>query len=333
VEGCAGIHLGLWSHYSNVLVSDYIHINTRALPEILRSAGYHAEMIFGYDPSFGNFTPWMHRWYDRLEYNPATNVDGPLLHRVDDILDTISRDKPWMVTFWTTITHPPFDLPPSEKIAPAPDVDGRYDQTLAYASREMLRFLENLKRRPDWNNTVVILIGDHGAANTWQMRNPDRVGELSPANTWTTLAVFGGWPGLPKPGLRHVTAGQADLGPTVLGLLDLRAGNHFMGRDLFAPGADTLERSLPSARFGNAAVTRGENRLYFRMDDDDEGDYFPLSKARDKDYGLLDSTTTRAQPQDTTVFPRGSAARYRDMYRHYGNLLDANRIMPPDAAP
>lgn len=333
VEGCAGIHLGLWSHYSNVLISDYIHIHTRSLPEILRSAGYHAEMIFGYDPSFGNFTPWMNRWYDRLEYNPATDVDGPLLRRVDAILDTISTDKPWMVTLWTTVTHPPFNLPPSEKVVPAPDVDGRYDQSLAYAGREMLRFLEGLKRRPDWNNTVVVLLGDHGIPDTWQTRNPDRVGGLNPGHTWTSLAFFGGWPGLPPRGLRRVTAGQADLGPTILGLLDLKAGNHFMGRDLFAPGADAVERALPAARFDDAAITLGEHRLNFRMDADDEGEYFPLSKARDKDYGLLDSTTTRAQPLDTTVFPRGSAARYRDMYRHYGRLLDADRIMPPDAAP
>jgi arylsulfatase A-like enzyme len=197
----------------------------------------------------------------------------------------------------------------------------------------MLRFLVNLKSRPDWNNTVVILLGDHGAANTWQMRNADRVGELSPANTWTSMAFFGGWPGMPPHGPRRVTAGQADLGPTILGLLDLRAGNHFMGRDLFAVGADADERSLPSSRFGHAAVTRGEHRLYFRMDADDEGEYFPLSKSRDKDYGLLDSTTTRARPADTTVFPRSSASRYRDMYRHYGNLLDADRIVPPGAAP
>ena len=92
-----------------MLISDYIHIRTRSLPEILRAGGYHAEMVFGYDPSFGNFTPWMHRWYDRLEYNPKNNVDGPLLKRVAALTDTLSREKPWMVTFWTTVTHPPFD--------------------------------------------------------------------------------------------------------------------------------------------------------------------------------------------------------------------------------
>lgn len=331
VEGCSGIHLGLWSHYGKVLISDYIHIRTRSLPEILRDAGYRAEMIFGYDPSFGNFTPWMKRWYDRLEYNPATNVDEPLLRRVEEIIDTLSPERPWMLTFWTTVTHPPYDLPAGENVAPAPDVDGRYDQTLAYAGRHMLRFLENLKRRPDWNNTVVVIVGDHGVANTWQMRNADRVGELSTSSTWTALAFLGGWPGLPERGMRRLTAAHADIGPTILGLLDLRANHHFMGRDLFAP--DAAERAVPAARFGHAAVIRGEHRLLFHMDARDEGEYFPLSKARDKDYGLLDATTTGARPPDTAVFPPGSAARYRDMYRLYGRLLDADRIMPPDATP
>jgi phosphoglycerol transferase MdoB-like AlkP superfamily enzyme len=330
VEGCAGIHLGLWSHYSNVLISDYIHIRTRSLPEILRDAGYHAEMVFGYDPSFGNFTPWMRRWYDRLEYNPETNVDGPLLRRIGGLIDTLSTDKPWMLTFWTTVTHTPFDLPTSEKnVVPAPDADGRYDQALAYASREMLIFLETLRRRPDWNRTLVVMVGDHGLPNAWQVRNADRVGDLSIDNTWTSLAFFGGWPGLSARGLHRATASHSDIGPTILGLLDLKAGHHFMGRNLFAAGADTVERGFLSARFDAAAMIWGDKRLYFRMDESGEGVQYPLLKARDTDYGLLDSISPLPDSPDPAVFPPGITDRYRDMLRQYGALLDADRVMPP----
>lgn len=332
VEGCAAIHLGLWSHYSNVLISDYIHIRTRSLPEILRAAGYHAEMVFGYDPSFGNFTPWMHRWYDRLEYDPATNVDGPLLERVTALTDTLSDERPWMVTFWTTVTHPPFDVPAGEGVKPAPDVDGRYDQALAYAGREMLRFLETLKARPDWKRTIVIMVGDHSTPTSWQLQNQDRIGDLNPGHTWTSLAIFGGWPGLPKPGMRSVTAGQADIGPTVLGLLDLKTGHHFMGRDLFAPGADTVERGFMASRFDAAAMVHGNDWFSFRMDGRDEGAYYRLARHRDADYGLLDAASPAPETPDTTRFPRGTAARYRDMLRLYGSLLDGNRVMPPDSS-
>jgi lipoteichoic acid synthase len=337
VEGCAAIHLGLWSHYSNVLISDYIHIRTRSLPEILRGAGYHAEMVFGYDPSFGNFTPWMHRWYDRLEFDPAHNVDGPLLRRVAGLIDTLSADKPWMVTFWTTVTHPPFNVPAAEGVTPAPDVDGRYDQALVYASREMLTFFETLKRRPDWGRTVVIVVGDHGTPNSWQIRNPDRAGDLSPGHTWTSLAFFGGWPGLRARGLHGATASQSDIGPTVLGLLDLKVGHHFMGRDLFAPAAAGTapdsgagpERGFMTARFDAAALVQGDDRLYFRMDGRGEGVHYRLSKRRDADYGVLDATAPAADAPDAAVFPAGVTERYRDMLRQYGALLDDDRLMPP----
>jgi phosphoglycerol transferase MdoB-like AlkP superfamily enzyme len=288
-------------------------------------------MVFGYDPSFGNFTPWMHRWYDRLEYNPENDVDGPLLRRVAALTDTLSAAKPWMVTFWTTVTHPPFDVPAGEGVTPAADVDGRYDQSLAYAGREMLNFLETLKRRPDWNRTVVIMVGDHSTPTTWQLRNQDRVGDLNPGHTWTSLAVLGGWPGLPARGPRRVTAAQADIGPTVLGLLDLRTGHHFMGRDLFSAGADTTERTFLTARFDAAAAVRGDDRLYFRMDGHGPGAHYRLSKARDADYGLLVARSSIPADPDTTVFPAGTTSRYRDVLRQYGELLDNNRVMPPDA--
>jgi lipoteichoic acid synthase len=338
VEGCAAIHLGLWSHYSNVLISDYIHIRSRSLPEILRGSGYHAEMVFGYDPSFGNFTPWMHRWYDRLEYNPANNVDGPLLKRVAGLTDTLSAGKPWMVTFWTTVTHPPFNVPAAEGVKPAAEVDERYDQSLAYAGREMLNFFETLRRRPDWNRTIVIMVGDHGTPDSWQIRNPDRVGDLSPGHTWTSLAVFGGWPGLPARGLNRATVSQSDIGPTVLGLLDLKVGHHFMGRDLFAPASGSAglpdsapgpERGFMTARFDAVALVQGEDRLYFRMDGRGEGVHYRVSKRRDADYGLLDETSPQPGAPDPALFPPGSTARYRDMLRQYGALLDGDRLMPP----
>jgi hypothetical protein len=332
VEGCASIHLGLWSHYSNVIISDYIHIRTRSLPEILRGVGYHAEMIFGYDPSFGNFTPWMDRWYDRLEYNPKNNVDGPLLKRVSTLIDTLSDEKPWMLTLWTTATHPPFDVPKTEHVVPAPDMDRKYDQSMAYAGREMLNFLERLKKRPDWNNTVVIMVGDHSTPTAWQIRNTERVGDLNPGHTWTSMAVLGGWPGLwehGRRGMHRTTVAQADIGPTVLGLLNLRTGNHFMGRDVFA---DTSERSFMTARFDAAALVQNEDRLAFRMDGNNEATYFHVPKNRDAAYGMLDASVAPRTPPDT-LFPRAAIDRYRDLLRAYGSLLDDNRLVPPGLYP
>ena len=328
VEGGVSIHLGLWPHYGKVILSQYIHIRTRSLPEILRDAGYHTEILFGYDPSFDNFTPWMNKCYDRLEHNPANVEDGPLLKRATSVIDTLSKSKPWMLAVWTTSTHPPYDVPASERgdQPPPSDPDERYDQTLAYSSRELLRFFAALKARPDWNRTLVVMVGDHSQPNPWQALHVDQVGEFNPGHTWTQLAFFGGWPGLRARGLRRVTASQMDIGPTLLGVLDLKTSHHFMGRDLIS---DSAERTVVTARNDGVALIRDDHRLLFRMDGNPEVSYYHLSHESKKEYGLLEGHLAVPGPPPVPSPFGAETERYRDMLRAYGTLLDEDRIMPP----
>ncbi|MDB5104237.1 MAG: sulfatase domain protein [Fibrobacteres bacterium] len=322
VEGGIGIHLGLWPHFRRTFISDYIHVRSRSIPEGLRLLGYRSEILFGYDPSFDNFTPWLRKWYDRYEYDPSRRNDGPLIDRLMSIIDTLPTDRPFMTALWTTTMHPPFDVPADAGYPPAKDADEAYNQAIGYTEKHILRLFKHLKERPDFKRTLVILVGDHSDYTAWQMRNTEVVGELNPGHTWTNLAFWGGWPGLGPRGRREETVSQIDIAPTLFTMLNARFPNHFIGRSLLQPS----QRDILCMRYGHLALISEASRTVFHMEADSIW-HWDLDKHRKIDYALLEGNTAQA----TRAAPPGfDPERYRDMARAYGRVLDRDALLPPD---
>lgn len=325
VEGGIGIHLGLWPHFRRTFISDYVHVRSRSLPEGLRLLGYRSEILFGYDPSFDNFTPWLRKWYDRYEYDPARNHDGALIDRMMSIIDTLPADRPFLTAVWTTTMHPPFDVPADAGYPPPKDADEAYDQAIGYTEKHILRLMKHLKARPDWKRTLVILVGDHSDYTAWQMRNTDAVGELNPGHTWTNLAFWGGWSGLKQHGRRHETVSQVDIAPTLFHMLNARFPNHFIGRNLMEPG----ERDVFCMRYGHLALISESTRTVFHMEADSVLRWNP-DKNRKADYALLEGHTA---PTMHSADKSLDLERYRDLARAYGRVLDRDALLPPDVLP
>ena len=323
VEGGIGIHLGLWPHFRRTFISDYIHVRSRSIPEGLRLLGYRSEILFGYDPSFDNFTPWLRKWYDRYEYDPARTHDGPLMDRLMAIIDTLPADRPFMTALWTTTMHPPFDVPADAGYPRPKDSDEAYDQAIGYTETHILRLFEHLKKRPDFKRTLVILVGDHSDYTPWQMRNTDIVGELNPGHTWTNLAFWGGWDGLKERGRRQETVSQIDIAPTLFSMLNARFPNHFIGRNLMKPG----NRDVLCMRYGHVALISETGRTVFHM----EGNsmlHWDLDKNSKIDYALLEGHTA---PSVQSMPNPPDLERYRDIVRAYGRVLDRDALLPPEA--
>lgn len=324
VEGCMGIHLGIWSHFRKIIFSDFTHIRSRAFPEILRDAGYDTYALLGADPSFDNFTPWIQRWYDTWEYDPAVHHDGPLVDRFIDVYDAYTGNAPRMMMLWTATTHPPYDLPTSENIPPAPTSEERFDQAIVYADTHIARLIDHLHAQDAWSRTIVIVVGDHAQPTPHQWKASDAIGPLNPGHTWTVLGFLGGWPGLPNRGRQTVDVSHIDIAPTLLSMLNLRAHNHFMGRDLFRASDDTQEVPIVAFRQGDLVWQRGDQRVQFRLDSDLVR-RIRFDRENPLSYGALDGGTWHTDdvlPDDMPL------ARWQDVIRLYGKLLDDDRLMP-----
>jgi hypothetical protein len=327
VEGCMGIHLGIWAHFRKIIFSDFLHIRTRGFPEILADAGYHTRALLGADPSFSNFTPWMERWYEQFEYIPGVHHDGPLVDRFIEIhTETREVNQPRYLMLWTATTHPPYDVPASEGTLPADDSEARFDQAIRYADRQVARLLQHLARQPEWNRTIVLILGDHAQPTPDQWRLEDRVGPLTPGHTWTNFIVTGGWPGIPAPTVYAGDTSHIDVAPTILGLLNLRAPNHFMGRNLL-PLLQQPDTQWPvlSFRYGDIAWQQGDTRLNFRVDTDNLMRW-DVDRSDTLSYGLLRPESVTPQQEAP---PEWQFGRIQDAVRSYARLLEENALMPP----
>ncbi len=323
VEGCMGMHLGLWPHFRNIVFSQYLHVRTLGFPEVLREAGYQSFALLGADPSFSNFTPWFQRWYDDYEYDPANVHDGPILDRFYERIEAaLNEDSaPLLALAWTATTHPPYDVPPESGVRPADTTEERFRQAMQYADIYVSGILDRLKARDDWDNTIVILLGDHAQPTVWQRQHEDEVGELNPGHTWTGLAITGGWHGRPTPGRRDEIISHIDLAPTLLTMLNLRVGNAFIGQDL--NGANFVERPAWAFRYDTIARSRPDDRTIFSMRGR-EATQYQLDRTSELSYGLLEGHGNEYGPaRDFDI------ARYQDAFRYYGRLFDRNLLMPP----
>lgn len=330
VEGCMSMHLSVLPHVRKIIFADFLHINSLAFPEILREAGYRTWALVGADPSFSNFTPWLERWYGSLEYDRDIHHDGPLLDRFWERYSAdIASDDPLLAMVWTATTHPPYNVPEEAGVTIADTNEERYAQAIRYSDEQIARFIAQLRESPRWDRTVVVILGDHAQPTPEQWLETEHLGEISPGHTWTHMALFGGWHGLPEPDVFNYDVSHIDLAPTILGLLNLRTHNHFMGVDLSRPenraAVAAAERPILAFRYGDIAWQRGGERVVLNVASQ-HGVILPVDRADAGRYGLVGEHGVEAAQLRGSDWP---AERVRDLVRLHTQLLEENRLMPP----
>lgn len=335
-EGLLGIHLSLWSDPEKVFIIDHLGIRSRSLPNILHDAGYHTSALLGFDPAFDNLTPALSRWYAELSYDPALQDDEALITRWIEQYDARDRSQPHFMTLTTRTTHAPYMIPAGTGQTPAATSEARYQQTIRYTDEQLARFIEHIRQTPDWDRTLIVLVGDHAQPTPYQRNQQDLFGRYTPGNTWTSLAFSGGWAdALPK-GSHDFSASLIDVAPTVLSMLDLQVHNHFIGRDLqratHAWTSGDAERRNQVASWpvisnnrGQVMWEQGDARSYFSIRNPWRI-YVEFDRYTPTEYGQLEDPGHRLQyeaPEDWTI------DRWSDAMRAYRMILKNNRLMPP----
>ena len=320
VEGALNMQLGVWPHDRKIFLSSYTSIRTKSLTEILKDFGYRTEFIASTEPSFDNLDQWLPHWYNFTEYSPKFNQDSIVVDRLIASLDTFNRNTPFFLHTWTVSTHPPYDLPPG---APEPvpnNTETRYDVNMRFADRQLARLIKHVQQSDLWNNTIIVLVGDHSQLDAKVRNNSSIAGCFGPGFTWVHIALLGGWPGLPAPHRNEETVPILDLAPTLMELLDINAPNHWMGHSLLRPQS----REFLSFRHEHVAIHHESERLVFEMGDHDMI-YTTLDKSHKIDYALLEGHHMQKSEQPPWPFPY---ERYRDMIRAYSEILDQDRLFP-----
>ena len=259
VEGLLGLQLGVWSHPEKTFLSDRSGIATRSLPEILRDAGYASFVLTATEPSFDNLVPHFRKWFDGFEYDPANQNDVPIARRFAELYRSRDPERPLYFDWMSTTTHIPFAMP--KEFGPqGDDMNERYLQVLAHMDTAVGMVLDEIARGPRAERTLVVLTGDHSTPTKDQAYGTS----AHPGLLWVPMIVAG--PGIPAGAVDGRNVSHADLAPTVLKLLGLKASNHFTGTDLFA--GDSVPRRVLAFRHGDALFADDSVVSLFSPDED-----------------------------------------------------------------
>lgn len=174
-----------------------------SIGEVLADQGYHQEFLVGSDAIFGGRKLFFsqHGNYEIKDYNYALDTgllpsdyyvwwgyeDEKLYDFAKEELETLaSSSEPFNLTMLTVDTH--FFSGYYCDICEPDFGDDQYADVIACASRQVTEFVKWVQEQPFYENTTIIICGDHPTMDTEYLNN-SCVGNLSEyqRSTYTTI--------------------------------------------------------------------------------------------------------------------------------------------------
>jgi phosphoglycerol transferase MdoB-like AlkP superfamily enzyme len=261
----------------------------RKLPGInqsLEAVGYSTFYTFGGALSYGNIGGYLSDvGFDRLVDENDLDLEPTGQLGIHDeamfpyfLSEIQSAKRPYFYGLFTQSTHAPYDMP----APPYPGYDGDgYVTSMHYADEHLGKFVEGIRKLPDFENTIVIFIADHGKSNLF---NPDTYDEKF---FHIPLLI---WGGALKPEYRgsqiDKIGSQADLAKTLLNQMELNSGEYHWSKDLL--NANTPEWAICTSTLsygwkdssGYTVYQMIEDHLIYSAYDDPEKTDLVLKKCR-----------------------------------------------------
>jgi hypothetical protein len=218
----------------------YARIRTPALAEILGGADYHSGLFhsgrFGY---LGMDAVIQHRGFDTLEDAGAIGGEKESSFGIDEEstvrrilawIDTLLPGQRFFATYLPIAGHHPYATPHSGPYPIDEDID-RYRNALHYADYALGQLLDGLRSRGHFEDTLFVILGDHGEAFGQHDGNYGHTQFIFEENVHVPLVLVA--PGLIDEPIRiHRVASLADTTPTILDLLGLPAPSAYQGHSL-----------------------------------------------------------------------------------------------------
>ncbi len=207
---------------------------SNSLPSLagaLRKQGYDTHFYYGGDADFSNMRSFLigtgfARVTDQRDFagKYVTGkwgvADGPLYERVLEELkaESATMKEPFFKAILSGSSHEPFDVPDYEKL------DDPILNAFSYADHCLWTFVEQLRKLPCWENTLVVLVPDHLGAYPRQLDNMQEWRYQIP------LVMTGG--AVKEARRIPVYGSQIDICATVLGLLGIDHQEFRYSKDL-----------------------------------------------------------------------------------------------------
>ncbi len=228
------------SGYPALPATSIIHTPAKAekltvISDLFREKGYRTPFFYGGEPEFANiksyllhggFSPIVGKW----NFPPKARKskwgvhDGVIMHRVFDELNKI--EQPFFATWLTLSSHEPYEIPIPGLLKGSDQVT-KFLNSHYYTDQVIGSFLEQCKTQPWWDNTLVIITGDHGHLLP---RSDQKADEFRTPMLWLGGALE------QKEVVVDKIVSQLDIVATLSRQLGMESKLFPFSRNIFAPG-------------------------------------------------------------------------------------------------
>lgn len=235
VRGLEAISLSLPPIPSESVVKRPGNENMTSWGKVMAQNGYQTSFLYGGYGYFDNMNYFFQsNGFAISDRNaiPQPNFaniwgvsDEDLFNHAQKYFDTAATSgKPFFSIIMSTSNHKPYTFP--EGIPSIPATGGGRDAGIRYADYAIGKFIEQSKNHSWFNNTLFVIVADHGARVYGREQIPIKNYEIP-------LLIYA--PGKVAPSKVETLTSQIDIAPTVLGMLGLPYQASFYGHDVLSP--------------------------------------------------------------------------------------------------
>ncbi len=148
---------------------------TQSLPILtqeMKRLGYYTGFYYGGDSNFGNMITYLRngnidRIVDGTEFNKENwnskwgAHDHIFLDRFLKDLSEPTLQQPFFEIALTLTSHEPYEFPGEYKFGKDSE-ENLYRSAQAYTDKAIGKFIDEAKKQPWWDNTLVVILSDHG---------------------------------------------------------------------------------------------------------------------------------------------------------------------------
>jgi phosphoglycerol transferase MdoB-like AlkP superfamily enzyme len=234
------------------------------LPAIFREYDYETVFFLTHDPHFDNTQGFMmsngfRRVISSLDYHAEQRVstwgvpDHVMFDRVIDEIHGL-QGRRFFVTLLTASNHGPWIVPdvPFERV-PAGTEDEVILNAFKYSDWALGRFVRQVQADPVFDNTLIFITSDNGAGGSHQI-------DMDLSYFHMPLLLLDTRGRLPEGEIIAQPAGQMDILPTIMGLVQLDYDDYSFGRDLLDTACEMTRFAYLSEWYRIGYI---ENDYYF----------------------------------------------------------------------
>lgn len=155
---------------SSIITEPNKSSNLPVLSKDFGENGYSTAFYYGGETEFANLKSYLFEAdfqkivskqdFDPKDWNSKWGAqDGAVYERF--LAEHKKMSQPFFSTLLTLSSHEPFEVPIQTKFA-GNDEESMFMNAMYYADESLGKFIDEAKKQPWWNNTIIVITADHG---------------------------------------------------------------------------------------------------------------------------------------------------------------------------